>query len=66
MINPGLISESFLNFLTCKINNKQKHLSAEIDNVRISLDFKFGAPKNKNATTSILTPSPGHTQGFQK
>ena len=39
MINPGLISESFLNFLTCVINNKQKHLSAEIDNVRISLDF---------------------------
>ena len=39
MINPGFISESFLNFLTCVINNKQKHLSAEIDDVRISLDF---------------------------
>ena len=38
MINPGFISESFLNFLTC-VNNKQKHLSAEIDDVRISLDF---------------------------
>ena len=39
MINPGFISESFLNFHTCEINNKQKHLSAEIDDVRISLDF---------------------------
>ena len=39
MINPGFISESFLNFLTCVINNKQKLLSAEIDDVRISLDF---------------------------
>ena len=39
MINPGFISESFLNFLTCVINNKRKHLSAETDDVRISLDF---------------------------
>ena len=39
MINPGFNSEYFLNFLTCVINNKQKHLSAEIDDVRISLDF---------------------------
>ena len=39
MINPGCISLSFLNFLTCLINNKQKRLSAEIDDVRISLDF---------------------------
>ena len=31
----------FLNFLTYVINNKQKRLSAEIDDVRISLDFKF-------------------------
>ena len=39
MINPRFISESFLNFLTCVINNKKKQLSAEIDDVRISLDF---------------------------
>ena len=39
MINPGFIAVSFLNFLTCVINNKQKCLSAEIDDVRISLDF---------------------------
>ena len=39
MINPGFISVSFLNFLTCVINNKQKRLSAEIDDVRISQDF---------------------------
>ena len=39
MINPGFISEHFINFLTCVKNNKQKHLSAEIDDVRISLDF---------------------------
>ena len=39
MINSGFISVSFLNFLTCVINNKQKRLSAEIYDVRISLDF---------------------------
>ena len=39
MINPGFFSVSFLNFLTCVINNKQKRLFAEIDNVRIYLDF---------------------------
>ena len=39
MINQGFISVSFLNFLTCVKNNKQKRLSAEIDDVRISIDF---------------------------
>ena len=39
MINPGIFFVSFLNFLTCVINNRQKRLSAEIDNVKISLVF---------------------------
>ena len=32
---------SFLNFLTCVINNKQKRLSAEFDDIRIPLDFNL-------------------------
>ena len=38
MINPGFFGV-FSYFLTYVISNKQKGLSVEIDDVRISIDF---------------------------
>ena len=62
MINPGFLV-SFFNFLTYLINNKQKRLSADFDDVRISL-VNLEQLKIKMPPHQYRPPSSGQSQCF--